>query len=420
MSKAYDPYQNFLQTMEAAGKKLGYAPKDYEALRYAEKELKVSIPVEMDDGNVKIFEGYRVHHSTTRGPAKGGIRYHQDVCQTEVKALSAWMTIKCAVVGIPYGGGKGGVCVDPSTLSKNELRRLTRRYTAMINTMIGDDIDIPAPDVGTNAEVMGWIMDTHSMMKGRSIPGVVTGKPLELGGIVGRSEATGRGVMLNTVAVVNKIMPDRDRKDVKVAVQGMGNVGSVSAKLIHEKGFRVVAVSDVSGGIYKEEGLDIPEILEHLKEHRLLEGYKGQGIRWINNHELLTADVDVLVPAALENQINADNADEIKAKIIVEGANGPVTTEADAILGKKGVVLVPDILANSGGVVVSYYEWIQNTQSLYWEAEETNSRMETVMLNAFNAVWDISKEKEETLRTGAYLIAIRRLVEAMKLRGIWP
>lgn len=419
-NKKYNPYDNVLSVVNNAASILGYEKSDYEAILHPERELKVSIPVRMDDGTVRVFEGFRVQHSTSRGPAKGGIRYHQDVNIDEVKALAAWMTFKCAVVNIPYGGGKGGIICDPSKLSENELRSLTRRFTAMIAPIIGPEQDIPAPDVGTNANVMGWIMDTYSMLKGHCIPGVVTGKPLPLGGALGRSEATGRGVMLTTLNVLNAL--DIPVEGATAVVQGMGNVGSVSAKLLHKAGLKVIGVSDVSGGIYNPDGLNIPEIISFLsaKKGNLLKDYDADNTTHISNAELLALETTVLVPAALENQINKDNADKIRAKVIVEGANGPTSIEADEILKEKNIVLVPDILANAGGVVVSYFEWVQNIQSVSWSEEHVNDQLKTIMDQAFQAVWDIAKEKNTTLRTGAYLIAVKRVVDAKNLRGIWP
>lgn len=419
-TKTYNPYDNVQAVVKNAAAILGYSHDDYEAVLYPERELKVSIPVRMDDGSVHCFEGYRVQHSTSRGPAKGGIRYHQNVNIDEVKALAAWMTFKCAVVNIPYGGGKGGIICDPSKLSENELRNLTRRFTAMIAPIIGPDQDIPAPDVGTNAGVMGWIMDTYSMLKGHCVPGVVTGKPLELGGALGRHEATGRGVMLTTLNILNAL--DIPVEGSTAVIQGMGNVGSISAKLIHKAGLKVIAVSDVSCGIYNPEGLNIPEIIEYLsaKKGNLLKDYEGDGVSYISNEELLELKTTVLVPAALENQINEKNAKKIQAKVIVEGANGPTTIEADEILKKRGIILVPDILANAGGVVVSYFEWVQNIQSVSWSEEYVNEHLKTIMDQAFQAVWDIAHEKGTTLRTGAYLIAVKRVVDAKNLRGIWP
>ncbi len=416
---AYNPYQNMLDIVDKAAAILGYEKCEYEVLKYPERELKVAVPVEMDDGSVRIFEGYRVQHSTTRGPAKGGIRYHHNVDLNEVKALAGWMTFKCAVANIPYGGGKGGVVVDPTKLSQGELRRLTRRFTAMIAPMIGPETDIPAPDVGTNAEIMGWIVDTYSMLSGHSTPGVVTGKPVELGGSLGRAAATGRGVMLNAKFILDKLgMPV---VGTTVAVQGQGNVGGVAAELLHAEGFKVVAVSDVSGGLYDPEGLDIPAIRKHLSVRgNLLSGFDCGKAQRISNAELLELPVTMLVPAALENQINASNADRIQAKIIVEGANGPTAMEADEILEKKGVVIVPDILANSGGVIVSYFEWVQNLQHLSWSEEEVNAKLFKLIREAFIGVWEIAQEKKVTLRTGAYLIAVRRVVESIRMRGIWP
>ncbi len=413
----YNPFDNVVKTIDTAAKILGYTPGEYETLKHTERELRVSVPVEMDDGTVKVFDGYRVQHSTARGPAKGGLRFHPAVNMDEVKALAAWMTFKCAVADIPYGGGKGGVVVDPGTLSKKELESLARKFTTMIAPIIGPDRDIPAPDVGTNPEIMGWIMDTYSTLQGKGVPGVVTGKPVGIGGSLGRGEATGRGIMTNTLFILEKY--GIDIKDTTIAVQGMGNVGSISAKLLSEQGAKIVAVSDVSGGIYNPDGLDMAAVYAHVSQRKLLDSYEEAGMKRIGNSELLELPVTVLLPAALENQINAENADRIKAKIIVEGANGPVTTEADEILDKKGIVIVPDILANSGGVVVSYFEWVQNLQSMYWSEEEVNAKLYDKMHTAFNGVWDIAKENNVTLRMGAYLIAIKRVVDAKKMRGIY-
>jgi len=420
MDKAYNPYENMLEVLEKAAKLQGIPERDYEALKYPERELKVAVPVEMDDGSIRVFEGYRVQHSSSRGPCKGGIRYHQDVDMDEVKALAAWMTFKCAVVNIPYGGGKGAVKVNPAELSKNELKRLTRRYTAMILPLIGPEKDIPAPDVGTNAEVMGWIMDTFSMLKGYTVPGVVTGKPIEIGGSLGRREATGRGVMLMTREILHRLgIPVQG---TTVAVQGMGNVGGTAAKLLYNSGCKVIAVSDVSGGLYKETGLNIPAIVSFLESNRgkLLKDYEEEGAKRITNRELLTCDADVLIPAALENQITEEIAKDVKARIIVEGANGPTTVEADRILESKGVTVVPDILANAGGVVVSYFEWVQNIQSLTWDEEEVNRTLERIMIRAFNEVWDKAREKNTTMRMGAYMVALDRVVKAKKIRGVFP
>ena len=420
MANTYNPYDNVLKTVKDAADILGYSDSDIEAIKFPERELKVAIPVCMDDGTTHVFEGYRIQHSTSRGPAKGGIRFHPDVNESEVKALAAWMTFKCAVVNIPYGGGKGGVVCDPNKLSERELRAITRRFTAAIAPLIGPDQDIPAPDVGSNATVMGWMMDTYSMLKGHCVHGVVTGKPIELGGALGRNEATGRGVMFTTKNILRKM--NVPVEGTTVAVQGMGNVGSITAKLLNEEGMKVVAVSDVSGGIYNPNGLDIPAIIDYLSKDRknLLKDYNEDGMSRVSNEELLELDVKVLLPAALENQINLTNADNIKADIIVEAANGPIAAEADEILEKKGITVVPDILANAGGVVVSYFEWVQNIQSVSWTEKEVNEKLKNIMDPAFEAVWDIAQKKNATLRTGAYLIAVKRVVEAKKARAIWP
>lgn len=416
----YNPYDNVLRIIKQAADVLGYKESDYEAIKYPERELKVSIPVQMDDGTVKVFEGFRVQHSTSRGPSKGGIRYHQNVNMDEVKALAAWMTFKCAVVNIPYGGAKGGVICDPSKLSDRELRAITRRFTTAIAPLIGPEQDIPAPDVGTNAAVMGWMMDTYSMLKGHAVPGVVTGKPIEIGGALGRNEATGRGVMFTVQNIFKKL--GIVEEDASVIIQGMGNVGSVSAKLLNEKGMKIIAVSDVSGGIYKETGLNINKIIAYLGKNRknLLINYNEEDLEHISNEKLLSLEATLLIPAALENQINESNANNIHAKIIVEAANGPITIEADEILNNIGITIVPDILANAGGVVVSYFEWVQNIQSVSWTEEHVNGKLKEIIDRAFEAVWDISKDKQETLRTGAYLIAMKRVVDAKVARGIWP
>ena len=420
MSKVYNPYDNMLEVLEKAAKMLGLVEKDYAAIKYPERELKVSVPVEMDDGSIRVFEGYRVQHSSSRGPCKGGIRYHQDVNIDEVKALAAWMSFKCAVVNIPYGGGKGAVKVNPRELTRNELKNLTRRYTAMILPLIGPERDIPAPDVGTNAEIMGWIMDTYSMFKGYTVPGVVTGKPVDIGGSLGRKEATGRGVMFMTREILHRLgMP---MIGTRVAVQGMGNVGGTAAALLYNEGCKIVAVSDVSGGIYCKSGINVKEILDFVGQNngKMLKDYDAAGIKHITNDELLTVECDVLVPAALENQITEKNAPEIKASVIVEGANGPTTVEADKILERSGKTIVPDILANAGGVVVSYFEWVQNIQSLMWDEEEVNRALEKIMIRSFNEVWDQKKEKNTTMRMGAYMVAIDRIARAKKIRGVFP
>ena len=372
----------------------------------------------MDDGSVKVFEGYRVQHSGVRGPYKGGIRYHQNVDMDEVKALAAAMSLKCAVVDIPYGGGKGGITVDPTKMSKNELERLTRQYASLLYPIIGPQIDIPAPDVNTNAEVMAWFMDTYSTLTGQLTLGVVTGKPIPVGGSVGRRDATGRGVMLMAREIAKKV--GLDLNGARVAVQGAGSVGGTSARFLAKEGSKIVAISDVSGGIYHEEGLDIEGIVEFLgaQRGRLLKDYDAPGLTRLSNEEVLQLEVDILIPAALENSITDRIAPGVKAKIILEGANGPTTTDADKILQEKNVVIVPDILTNAGGVVVSYFEWLQNLQAFSWDEEEINNKMENMMVKAFHNVWDTAEKANTSLRLGAYMLAVDRIVTASKLRGI--
>jgi len=418
MEKAYNPYDNMLSILRDAAQKMGYEHKDYVTLEYTERELKVSIPVIMDDGSLEVFDGYRVQHSSLRGPCKGGIRFHPDVNIDEVKALAAWMTIKCAVANIPYGGAKGAVKVDPARLSPKELERLTRRYTAMIMPIIGADKDIPAPDVNTNAKTMGLIMDTYSMMMGHAVPGVVTGKPVEIGGSVGRREATGRGVMLVTLKTIERM--HMTPENTRIAIQGAGNVGGAAARLLREKGCRIVALSDVTGGLYAECGLPVEEISAFLDRGGQLCDYDHPGVRHVDNHYVLTCDCDLLIPAALENQVTASVARELHARVIVEAANGPTTVEADAILQNRGVLLVPDVLANAGGVIVSYFEWVQNIQMLMWDLDQVNSMLEKIILKAYKDVFDVSEEKAVPPRTAAYMLALRRLVSAKQFRSIFP
>jgi glutamate dehydrogenase (NAD(P)+) len=412
---AYNPYENMLQVLEAAAQKLGLEHNDYEAIKYPERELKVAIPVRMDNGQIRVFEGYRVQHSSSRGPCKGGIRFHPHVDIDEVKALAAWMSLKCAVVDIPYGGAKGAVKVDPAELSHAELERLARRYTAMILPIIGPERDIPAPDVNTNAEIMGWIMDTYSIFKGYSVPGVVTGKPLDIGGSLGRPEATGRGVSIIAEETVKYLK--MDKKSIRAAVQGLGNVGGVAAKLVHEAGYKIVAVSDVSGGLYKKDGLNIPEIMKNLKNFK---DYSEAGAVKITNEELLSCDCDMLLPCALQNQLTAENAGNVKAKLIIEGANGPTTVEADEIFNKKGITVIPDILANAGGVIVSYFEWVQNIQELFWEEKQINETLKNIMVRSFNQVLQLVEEKKISWRLAANMQALLKLSKAKKSRGIFP
>lgn len=390
-----------------------------------ERELTTNFPVKMDDGTVKIFTGFRIQHSDSRGPAKGGIRYHPDVTLDETKALAARMTLKTAVANIPYGGAKGAVICNPELMSQNELERLTRRYATEISILIGPESDIPAPDVGTNPQIMAWIMDTYSMAKGYSIPAVVTGKPLEIGGSKGRFEATGRGcTVIAKLAAKQKHM---SLEGATVAVQGFGNVGSAAAKWLAREGCRVIAVTDVKGSVYNSKGLDIEALLNYRNGAGggFVIGFKGgeamgNGNAKLANAELLALPCDILVPAALENQITAANAAQVKAKIVVEGANGPTTPEASKILYDNGVYVIPDILANIGGVIVSYFEWVQNIESFFWEEEEINDKQRRIMTNAFTEVLEISKAEKTDMRTAACMLAVKRVVAAMSTRGIYP
>lgn len=421
MSEKYNPYQNMLEVLDEAAKRLGLAYDDYVTLRSAERELIVSVPVIMDDGHTEVFQGYRVQHNSSRGPCKGGIRFHPQADLNEVKALAAWMTWKCAIANIPFGGAKGGIQVDPWKLSKDERRKMTRRYTSMILPILGPEKDIPAPDVNTNAEVMAWIMDTFSMFKGYTVPAVVTGKPLEIGGSLGRSEATGRGALYILLNLLEKKGWAGDVGKMKIAVQGFGNVGSSGAKLMYEEGFKIVAISDINCALYNENGIRIDDAIAYANAHdRSLSGYTEMGLAVIGAEELLELDVDVLFMAAMENQIHAGNADRVQAKVILEGANGPVTREADAILAQKGILDVPDILTNCGGVVVSYFEWVQNLQSYMWDEAHINETLHKVMNKSFADVWAMKEKHDVTMRMAAYMVALDRVVKADKARGIFP
>jgi len=389
------------------------------ALAQTKRELTVHFPVRMDDGSTRIFTGYRVQHNDARGPVKGGLRYSAQVTPDEVRALAMWMTWKCAVVNLPYGGAKGGVVVDPRTLSRGELERLTRRYTTEIACIIGPERDIPAPDLGTDARVMAWMMDTFSMHHGFSIPGVVTGKPVDIGGSQGRVEATGRGVLYATQEACRARA--RALEGATVAVQGFGNVGGVAARLLAQAGATVVAVSDSRGGLHCDAGLDVEPLLATRQAGGLLDrGKVGAGYREIDNAELLELDVDILVPAALEGQITERNAPRVRARMVVEAANGPVTAAADAILAARDVYVVPDILANAGGVVVSYFEWVQDMQSFFWDEPEVNRRLQQIMVRAFAEVSAVAATRRLRLREAAYVVALNRVVEAIRLRGLYP
>lgn len=418
MSKKYNPYDEILTTLEQAAKKLGLKEDDYIQLKHPERELQVSVPVRMDDGSIKVFEGYRVQHSGARGPYKGGIRYHQNVDMDEIKALAVMMSLKCAVVDIPYGGGKGGVTVDATKLSNAELERLTRSFATRLFPIIGPHTDIPAPDVNTNGEVMAWFMDAYSTLSGYLTPGVVTGKPAQVGGSLGRRDATGRGIMLMTREIAKQV--GLELKGARVAVQGAGNVGGTAAKFLKQAGCKVVALSDVSGGLYSDTGLDIEDIVTFLRARRgrTLAEYEGTNFERITNEELLSTEVDILIPAALENAITAETAPGIRTKIVVEAANGPTNSDGDRILEEKGVIVVPDILANAGGVIVSYFEWIQNLQYLKWDEEEINKKLENLMVKAFNDVWNTAEKAGTSLRMGAYMVAVDRIATASKLRGM--
>jgi glutamate dehydrogenase (NAD(P)+) len=410
-----NPFDDVLEQLDRAARVLHPDPEALEPLRHARRQVIVSVPVMMDTGHLKVYEGYRVIYDNSRGPGKGGIRYHPDVNLDDCKALAAWMAWKCAIVDVPFGGAKGGVACDPLTMSDGELERTTRRYISEIFDLIGPTVDIPAPDVGTSPKVMAWVMDTFSMKKGYVEPGVVTGKPIALGGSGGRVEATGRGLLFVTRETLKRV--GRDLAGSTVAVQGFGNVGSNAAKLLHAHGAKVVAVSDVSGAIHDPRGLDMPRVLAYYRETGQLRGFPGAEL--LDNQHLLRLPVEVLLPAAMEGQINRENASEIQAPIIVEGANGPTTPEADEILSRRGVLVVPDILANAGGVVVSYFEWVQDRYGYFWKESEVNERLEEKMVAAFDAVWHTKERFEVNGRTAAYILAVDRIIEARSLRGLY-
>jgi glutamate dehydrogenase (NAD(P)+) len=418
METKYNPYDNVLKVMDEAVEK-GHLSKDmYEMIRNPQRELKVYLPIRMDDGKIKVFEGYRVQHSNIRGPFKGGIRFHQDTNLDEVKALATWMSLKCAVANIPYGGAKGGITVDPTKLSKDELMRLTRRYTFAIESIIGPDKDIPAPDVNTNAQTMAWVLDTYSMLNGHPCPGVVTGKPIELGGSKGRNSATGRGVVIAVKQILKKY--GKSLEGSKIAIQGFGNVGANTARIAYHRNAVIVALSDVSGAIYCESGLDADAISKFIEGGKMLVDYEAEGIKHISNEELLTCECDVLIPAALENQITEKNAADLKCKFVVEAANGPTSAEADKILEERGIILIPDIFANSGGVVVSYFEWVQNIQTLTWSREQINEMLEEILTKAFQDIEEEVDKSECSWRMGAYIVALRRLISANEIKGLFP
>ena len=404
-----------LQEFDGAARILNLDPGIWKILTHPKRQIIVSCPVQMDNGEIEVFTGYRVQYNITLGPAKGGIRYHPDVCLDEVTALAAWMTWKCAVAHIPFGGGKGGVVCDPTRMSRRELEALTRRYVAEIIDAIGPEKDVPAPDVNTNDQIMAWVMDTYSMHVGHTETAVVTGKPVELGGSLGRREATGRGVMIVTREATRHL--GIDLKGASIAIQGCGNVGSVSADLLAQEGARIVATTDWKGGVYNAKGLDIPAMLAYYKEHKTVDKFPGG--EPIDNEGLFALGVDVLIPAALENQITAENAGTIRAKIVIEAANGPTTPDAHKMLHERGILVVPDILANSGGVTVSYFEWVQDRYGYFWEEREVNDRLERKMVEAFDDVLQTSLTYKVDLRTAAYIVAISRVGTVTKMRGMY-
>ena len=423
MSDRFSFWNMACRQLDRVAERMGLDPNIHAKMRHCQRSLVVSVPIRMDDGHVEVFEGYRVQHNSERGPTKGGVRYHPSVTLDEVKALAMLMTWKCAVIGLPYGGAKGGIVCDPSQMSLGEIERMTRRFTSEISIIIGPAKDIPAPDVNTNPQVMSWMMDTYSMTVGYAVPGVVTGKPVEIGGSEGRAEATGRGVATVMMAAAERL--GLHPAQSTVAIQGFGNAGSSAAKFLHGKGFKITGVTDVGGGLFNPRGLDIPALLAHVQRSadRQIKGFGGG--EYMEGHDaanarLLALPADILAPCALENQITADNAGAVKAKIIVEGANGPTTPEADEILAKAGVVVVPDILANAGGVTVSYFEWVQDLQANFWDEENVNRSLDRLMMRAFNDVTDVAAREKCDLRTAAQILAISRVAKAATLRGIYP
>lgn len=411
-----DPWKVALTQFNIAADLLSLKRGIREFLSHSKRELTVHFPVQLEDGSVRVFTGYRVHHSTVLGPTKGGIRYHRDVTLNEIRALAMLMTWKCAVVGLPFGGAKGGVVCNPKELSQEELEHLTRRYATEITMLIGSESDIPAPDMGTTPQIMAWIMDTYSMHRGYSVPAVVTGKPISIGGSAGRIEATGRGVMIVARETARHLgMP---LQGARVAIQGFGNVGSIAALTLHGQGCRIIAVSDSRGGVYNEKGIDPQDLVRHKEQTGSVTGYRG--CEAITNEDLLEVPCEILVPSAMEGQITRENAPRIKARVIVEGANGPTTPEADEILRDRRVFVVPDILANAGGVTVSYFEWVQDLQSFFWSEEEINERLERIMMRSFREVLAVSQEKKVDMRTGALVRGVGRVADALMTRGIYP
>ena len=415
-SEQLGPWGVYLQQVDRVIPHLGHLARWAETLKRPKRALIVDVPIELDNGTIAHFEGYRVQHNTSRGPGKGGVRFHQDVTLSEVMALSAWMSVKNAAVNVPYGGAKGGIRVDPKTLSRGELERMTRRYTSEIGIIIGPTKDIPAPDVNTNEQIMAWMMDTYSMNEGATATGVVTGKPVDLGGSLGRREATGRGVFTVGVEAARHI--DLDISHARVAVQGFGNVGGIAGKLFAQAGAKVVAVQDHGGTIYQPSGLDVPALLEHVAQHGTVAGFAKAEV--LDNGSFWDVDCDILIPAALEQQITVKNAGRIKARLIIEGANGPTTPEADDILLERNILVLPDVIANAGGVTVSYFEWVQDFSSFFWTEDEINARLVRIMKEAFSGVWQTAQDKKVSLRTATFIVACTRILRARELRGLYP
>jgi glutamate dehydrogenase (NAD(P)+) len=410
------PWGIYLQQVDRVIPYLGHLARWAETLKRPKRALVVDVPIQLDNGTVAHFEGYRVQHNTSRGPGKGGVRFHQDVTLSEVMALSAWMSIKNAAVNVPYGGAKGGIRVDPKTLSRGELERMTRRYTSEIGIIIGPTKDIPAPDVNTNEQIMAWMMDTYSMNEGATATGVVTGKPVDLGGSLGRREATGRGVYTVGVEAAHHI--GLEISGARLAVQGFGNVGGIAGKLFAQAGARVVAVQDHGGTIYREAGLDVPALLAHVAAHGSVAGFAPAEV--IANNAFWDVDCDILIPAALEQQITANNAGRIKARMVIEGANGPTTPAADDILQERNILVLPDVIANAGGVTVSYFEWVQDFSSFFWSEDEINARLVRIMKEAFAGVWSVAQDHKVSLRTATFIVACKRILHARELRGLYP
>jgi len=411
-----NPYQIALRQLDHVAGILKLDDGIHAILQKPKRELTVNFPVQIEGNGTRMFTGYRVQHNTSRGPAKGGLRFHPETDLDEVRALAMWMTWKCAIVNIPFGGAKGGVVCDPKTLTRSELEDLTRRYTTEISIIIGPDSDIPAPDVGTNGQIMAWLMDTYSMHAGHTVPAVVTGKPVSIGGSEGRIDATGLGVVLVTEEAFKK--RGWSMEGATIAIQGFGNVGSAAARIFHKHGAKVIAVSDVSGGITSSRGLDIPALVAYVARTGSVASFPGT--EFVSNNDILALECDVLVPAALQGQITGANAGEVRARMVVEGANGPTTPDADAILGSRGILLIPDVLANAGGVTVSYFEWVQDIQSFFWSESQVNARLARIMRRAFAEVWAASETHRVDLRTAAYLVGVARVAEATLTRGIYP